>query len=147
LRSIRNTVSPKWAAGQAITGSRKRRHCLWRKYSQRRTKVPLDAARHSVILRSCSIHKSISRSREEERMASLPRNPRDILLDTDAEYKRLFEQHSKYEAELQRISKSPYLSSEDLLEEIKLKKMKLHCKDEMERIASRIQRVRAHQTQ
>lgn len=80
-------------------------------------------------------------------MASLPRNPRDILLDTDAEYRRLFEQHSKYEAELQRICKSPYLSSEDLLEEIKLKKMKLHCKDEMERIASRIQRVRAHQTQ
>jgi len=32
------------------------------------------------------------------------------------------------------ISKSPYLNSEDLLEEIKLKKMKLHCKDEMERL-------------
>ena len=80
-------------------------------------------------------------------MASLQRNPRDILLDTDAEYKRLAEQHSKYEEELQRISKAPYLSSEDLLEEIKLKKMKLHCKDEMERIASRIQRARAHHAQ
>jgi uncharacterized protein YdcH (DUF465 family) len=44
---------------------------------------------------------------------------------------------------LQRILKEPYLSSEDLLEEIKLKKMKLHCKDEMERIAARIQRSRA----
>ena len=80
-------------------------------------------------------------------MAELQRNPRDILLDTDAEYRRLAEQHSKYEAELQRISKAPYLSSEDLLEEIKLKKMKLHCKDEMERIASRIQRARAHYSQ
>jgi uncharacterized protein YdcH (DUF465 family) len=68
---------------------------------------------------------------------------RDILLDTDADYQRLVEQHSKYEAELQRISAAPYLSSEDLLEEIKLKKMKLHCKDEMERIALRIQRSRA----
>jgi len=80
-------------------------------------------------------------------MASFARAPRDILLDTDAEYARLAEQHHKYEEELQRISKAPYLSSEDLLEEIKLKKLKLHCKDEMERIASRIHRMRAQQTQ
>ena len=80
-------------------------------------------------------------------MATLQRNPRDILLDTDADYQRLAEQHSKYDEELQRISKAPYLSSEDLLEEIKLKKMKLHCKGEMERIASRIQRARAHHAQ
>jgi uncharacterized protein YdcH (DUF465 family) len=77
-------------------------------------------------------------------MASVQRYPRDILLQTDAEYQRLAEQHSKYEAELQRLSATPYLSSEDLLEEIKLKKMKLYCKDEMERIASRIQRPSAH---
>ena len=76
-------------------------------------------------------------------MAAMQRNPRDILLDTDADYRRLFEEHEHYEAELQRILKAPYLSSEDLLEEIKLKKMKLHCKDEMELIALRIQRVRA----
>ena len=76
-------------------------------------------------------------------MAAMQRNPRDILLDTDVDYQRLFEQHEKYDLELQRILKEPYVSSEDLLEEIKLKKMKLHCKDEMERIASRIQRSRA----
>ena len=80
-------------------------------------------------------------------MASVQRAPRDILLQTDAEYQRLAEQHQQYEAELQRISKSPYLNSEDLLEEIKLKKMKLHCKDEMERIAARIIRTRASYTQ
>ncbi len=78
-------------------------------------------------------------------MASFARAPRDILLEADADYQRLLEQHQKYEAELQRISKAPYLSSEDLLEEIKLKKMKLHCKDEMELIASRIQRLRAQE--
>ncbi|HVO58771.1 MAG TPA: YdcH family protein [Dongiaceae bacterium] len=76
-------------------------------------------------------------------MAAMQRNPRDILFDTDADYRRLFEQHEKYEAELQRILNEPYLNSEDLLEEIKLKKMKLHCKDEMERIAARIHRSRA----
>jgi len=80
---------------------------------------------------------------EEERMAAMQRNPRDILLVADADYQRLFEQHEKFESELQRILKEPFLNSEDLLEEIKLKKMKLHCKDEMERIAARIERSRA----
>ncbi len=76
-------------------------------------------------------------------MAAMQRNPRDILLVADADYQRLFEQHEKFESELQRILKEPFLNSEDLLEEIKLKKMKLHCKDEMERIAARIERSRA----
>jgi uncharacterized protein YdcH (DUF465 family) len=80
-------------------------------------------------------------------MATAQRAPRDIVFETDAEYQRLAEQHSKYEAELHRISTSTFLSSEDLLEEIKLKKMKLHCKDEMERIALRIQRARAQYSQ
>ncbi len=76
-------------------------------------------------------------------MASVQRTPRDIPFEADAEYQRLAEQHRQYDTELQRISQSPFLNSEDLLEEIKLKKMKLHCKDEMERIAARIQRARA----
>ncbi|HXY25267.1 MAG TPA: YdcH family protein [Candidatus Acidoferrum sp.] len=80
-------------------------------------------------------------------MATAQRAPRDVLLEADAEYQRLAQQHQQYDAELQRISKSPYLNSEDLLEEIKLKKMKLHCKDEMERIAARIQRARANYPQ
>jgi len=80
-------------------------------------------------------------------MATAQRAPRDILFETDAEYQRLAQQHQQYEAELQQISKSPYLNSEDLLEEIKLKKMKLHCKDEMERIAARIQCARANHSQ
>ena len=80
-------------------------------------------------------------------MATAQRAPRDVLLEADADYQRLAQQHQQYDAELQRISKSPYLNSEDLLEEIKLKKMKLHCKDEMERIAARFQRARANYPQ
>jgi len=79
-------------------------------------------------------------------MASLARNPRDILLDTDAEYQRLAEQHAKYELELQRLTSDPYLNSEALVEEVNLKKMKLHCKDEMERIAARVHRAVAGAT-
>jgi uncharacterized protein YdcH (DUF465 family) len=79
-------------------------------------------------------------------MATMARNPRDILLDTDAEYQRLAEQHAKYEAALKELTSDPYLNSEHLLEEIKLKKMKLHCKDEMERIAASVKRTSAHVT-
>ena len=102
---------------------------------------PLDPSARSVTLRSWSSHPKFTWSRQEERMASLARNPRDILLDTDAEYQRLAEQHAKYESELQRITTDPYLSSEALVEEVNLKKMKLHCKDEMERIAARVHRA------
>ena len=70
---------------------------------------------------------------------SIPaRSPRDVLLD--AEYQRLAQQHCEYEAELQRLSKAPYLSSEDLLEEVKLKKKKLLVKDQMEQIVARQRR-------
>src|SRR6266850_6633041 len=109
--------------------------------------LPLDVGRQRAILRLCSTHIPFTAGRQEERMATAQRAPRDILYETDAEYQRLAQQHQQYEAELQKISKSPYLNSEDLLEEIKLKKMKLHCKDEMERIAARIQRTRANYSQ
>ena len=80
-------------------------------------------------------------------MATAQRTPRDIPLETDGEYQRLAQQHQQYEAELQKLSQSPYLNSEDLIEEIRLKKMKLHVKDEMERLASRVHSARARHSQ
>ena len=70
-------------------------------------------------------------------MAELQRNPRDVIVATDAEYQRLSEKHRQYEVELQNLSSSPYHNSEDLIEEIRLKKLKLHVKDEMERLIAR----------
>jgi uncharacterized protein YdcH (DUF465 family) len=80
-------------------------------------------------------------------MAAIQRTPRDVIITADAEYQRLAEQHRQYEAELQNLSRSPFLNSEDLLEEIRLKKLKLHVKDEMERLAARIHPKRAGQAQ
>jgi hypothetical protein len=80
-------------------------------------------------------------------MATAQRSPRDVIFETDAEYQRLAEKHQQYEAELQKLTQSPYLNSEDLIEEIKLKKMKLHVKDEMERLAARIHGARARHSQ
>ena len=71
-------------------------------------------------------------------MATAQRNPRDLIGESDAEYQRLVEQHRQYDVQLQQLFRSPYLNSEDLVEEIRLKKLKLHVKDEMERIAARV---------
>ncbi|HTA60293.1 MAG TPA: YdcH family protein [Candidatus Baltobacteraceae bacterium] len=76
-------------------------------------------------------------------MATAQRSPRDVIGETDAEYQRLAEQHRQYDVQLQQLFRSPYLNSEDLIEEIRLKKLKLHVKDEMERIASRVHSARA----
>jgi len=80
-------------------------------------------------------------------MATAQRSPRDVIFEADAEYQRLAEKHQQYETELQKLSQSPYLNSEDLIEEIRLKKMKLHVKDEMERRAAQIHGARARHTQ
>ena len=80
-------------------------------------------------------------------MATAHRAPRDVIFEADAEYQRLATKHRQYEAELQKLSQSPYLNSEDLLEEIRLKKLKLHVKDEMERIVSQLHGARARHTQ
>jgi uncharacterized protein YdcH (DUF465 family) len=80
-------------------------------------------------------------------MATPQRSPRDVIGETDAEYQRLVEQHRQYDRKLQELAHSPYLSSEDLIEEIQLKKMKLHVKDEMERIAARVHSARARHSQ
>ncbi|MBZ5540853.1 MAG: YdcH family protein [Acidobacteriia bacterium] len=70
-------------------------------------------------------------------MSSLQRNPGEQYLDADAEYQKLAEQHTQYEAELHRLTLSPYLSAEDLLEEVRLKKLKLRVKDEMQQLLKR----------
>ena len=80
-------------------------------------------------------------------MATAQRSPRDLIGETDAEYQRLAEQHRQYDRQLQQLFRSPYLNSEDLIEEIRLKKLKLHVKDEMERIAARVHSAGARHSQ
>lgn len=63
-----------------------------------------------------------------------PREVRDVLLANDAEFQRLIQEHSRYEAELERLSRQTYLNSDDLILEITLKKKKLRVKDEMEQL-------------
>jgi uncharacterized protein YdcH (DUF465 family) len=66
-------------------------------------------------------------------MSTTLREIREQLLAGDAEFRRLAEEHSRYESQLEQLSKNPYVSAEDLLLEAKLKKLKLRVKDAMER--------------
>ena len=65
---------------------------------------------------------------------SLLQEVRERLLAGDAEFRHLAEEHSRYEAQLDQLLKSPYLSADDILLEATLKKKKLRIKDEMEKL-------------
>ncbi len=70
-------------------------------------------------------------------MSTSPREIREQLLASDAEFQRLAQEHTRYEAQLEQLSKAPYLSSEDLLQQTTLKKLKLRVKDRMEQLVAR----------
>jgi uncharacterized protein len=60
------------------------------------------------------------------------------LIQTDDEFRRLYEEHQTYERRLQEINQKSLLSQEDEIEEKKIKLHKLALKDHMEQI------LRAH---
>ncbi|MCW5983106.1 MAG: DUF465 domain-containing protein [Bryobacteraceae bacterium] len=67
-------------------------------------------------------------------------NPEDMkarLIQTDDEFRRLALAHSEYERKIQALESLPRLSEEQQMEEVKLKKLKLHAKDLMAQIMSR----------
>lgn len=56
------------------------------------------------------------------------------LLETNEEFRELDSKHQTLDNRLQKLESKTYLSSEEQIEEISLKKRKLHIKDRMETI-------------
>lgn len=56
------------------------------------------------------------------------------LIQTDDEFRRLYEEHQEYERRLQTIHQKTLLSQEDEMEEKRIKLHKLVLKDHMEQI-------------
>lgn len=57
---------------------------------------------------------------------------REQLLASNDEFRRLASEHSQYAEQLDSLIQKKYLSEEEKVEEVRLKKLKLHLKDRME---------------
>ena len=57
---------------------------------------------------------------------------REQLLASSEEFRKLAKEHSNYSQRLESLANKKYLSEEEKIEEIRLKKLKLRLKDEME---------------
>jgi hypothetical protein len=62
---------------------------------------------------------------------------RDRLLREDAQFRRLVEKHLEYEQRLEQLQAQRWLSDDERLEEVKIKKLKLALKDQMENMLRR----------
>ena len=62
---------------------------------------------------------------------------REQLMANNDEYQRLREEHARYAAQLEQLTSKIYLSEQERLEEVRLKKLKLRVKDQMELLVQR----------
>ena len=62
---------------------------------------------------------------------------REQLMANDPEYQRLSEEHARYAAQLDQLASKRYLNEQEQIEEIRLKKLKLRAKDQMEMLVQR----------
>ena len=59
---------------------------------------------------------------------------REQLLASHEEFRRLAQEHTQYSQRLNSLTEKRYLSEDEKLEEVRLKKLKLRVKDQMQMI-------------
>ena len=69
---------------------------------------------------------------------------RDHLLATHDEFRKLAQEHSSYEQRLSSLTHRRFLTDEEKLEEVRLKKLKLRLKDQMESIEKQYREAVEH---
>ena len=68
---------------------------------------------------------------------------RDQLLASSDEFRQLVQEHAQYAQRLDSLTSKKYLSEDEKLEEIRLKKLKLRLKDQMEHLEQQVRRTTA----
>ncbi|PYX09942.1 MAG: hypothetical protein DMG88_04285 [Acidobacteria bacterium] len=60
--------------------------------------------------------------------------PKDQLLASHDEFRKLAQEHTQYAQRLESLTQKRYLTEDEKLEEVRLKKLKLRLKDQMQSI-------------
>jgi uncharacterized protein len=60
--------------------------------------------------------------------------PNELLLSSHEEFRKLAHEHLQYSTRLDSLTQKRFLSDDEKLEEIRLKKLKLRLKDQMQSI-------------
>ena len=66
--------------------------------------------------------------------------PREPFLTGQDELQRLVQEHSQYSQRLESLTQKRYLTDDEKLEEVRLKKLKLRLKDQMQSLEHGLQR-------
>jgi uncharacterized protein YdcH (DUF465 family) len=71
-------------------------------------------------------------------MSTLTEAVREQLMAGNENYQNLLKEHTRYAAELDKLSSKSYLNEDEKMQEVRLKKLKLRVKDEMERLVREV---------
>jgi uncharacterized protein YdcH (DUF465 family) len=69
--------------------------------------------------------------------------PREHLLTGRDEFQRLVQEHSQYSERLESLTQKRYLTDDEKMEEVRLKKLKLRLKDQMQSLEQQSHRQSA----
>jgi hypothetical protein len=69
--------------------------------------------------------------------------PSNQLLTGHEAFQRLAQEHSQYSQRLESLTQKRYLTDDEKLEEVRLKKLKLRLKDQMQTLEHQVQRQSA----
>jgi len=70
---------------------------------------------------------------------------KEHLISENAEFRRLSQEHRKYEGKLNELLNRHHMTEHDHIEELQLKKKKLHLKDQMNSMIAKFRNQLSHQ--
>lgn len=71
---------------------------------------------------------------------------KEHLLQSNEDFRRLAQKHHQYDEQLEKLVHKAHLSEQEKIEEVNLKKMKLHVKDQMEAMIQKYRQQAAKST-